>query len=326
MCCGSRCCGSRRSRRCFGRCRGGCRCRSLRGGRRGTALADAGERRADGDGLVLRDQDLLQHAGERRRDLGVDLVGRDLEQRLVDGDVVAHLLEPAGDGSLGHALAEFGKDHVLAPGSGGRSRRGLRGRSGSRSRSRGLSGGCLGGGCLRGGGLGRGGFSGGCLGGGGLGGVLRRGRLRRGAAVADLREDRADLDRLVLLDQDLFDHTTDRRRDLRVHLVRGDLEQALVRLDRVADLLEPAGDRSLCDALTESGEDHGSAHDDVSFGMDIGSSLVIVGCLSVRARAAACPQVRGTPRRALRSAWGGRGRTARCPRGAPPTPRRADPR
>ena len=54
------------------------------------------------------DEDLLQHAGDRRRDLGVDLVGRDLEQRLVDLDVVADLLEPAGDGALGDALAEGG--------------------------------------------------------------------------------------------------------------------------------------------------------------------------------------------------------------------------
>ena len=43
------------------------------------------------------------------------------------------------------------------------------------------------------------------------------------------------------------------------------LEQALVGLDRVTDLLEPAGDRSLGDALSERGEDHGCAHDCVSF-------------------------------------------------------------
>src|SRR3712207_9087942 len=41
-----------------------------------------------------------------RSDLGVDLVGRHLEQGLVDGDRVADLLEPTGDGSLGDALAE----------------------------------------------------------------------------------------------------------------------------------------------------------------------------------------------------------------------------
>jgi hypothetical protein len=54
-------------------------------------------------------------------------------------------------------------------------------------------------------------------------------------------------------------------RDLGVDLVGRDLEQALVGLDRVTDLLEPAGDRSLGDALSERGEDHGCAHDCVSF-------------------------------------------------------------
>ena len=50
------------------------------------AVADAHERGADLDGLVLLDEDLLDDAGDRRRDLGVDLVGRDLEQGLVDLD------------------------------------------------------------------------------------------------------------------------------------------------------------------------------------------------------------------------------------------------
>ena len=51
------------------------------------AVADHREIGADLGGLVLRDQDLLEHAGDRRRDLGVDLVGGDLEQRLVDLDL-----------------------------------------------------------------------------------------------------------------------------------------------------------------------------------------------------------------------------------------------
>ena len=45
-------------------------------------------------------QDGLDDAGNGRRDLGVDLVGRDLEQRLVDLDPVAHVLQPTGDRSL----------------------------------------------------------------------------------------------------------------------------------------------------------------------------------------------------------------------------------
>ncbi len=66
------------------------------------------------DGLVLLDQDLLKDSGDGGRDLGVDLVGRDLEERLVDRDTVADLLEPTCDGALGDALAELGKDDICA--------------------------------------------------------------------------------------------------------------------------------------------------------------------------------------------------------------------
>src|SRR3546814_10847444 len=72
----------------------------------GTAVADDRQNRADLDGLVLGDGLLLERARNGRRDLGVDLVGGDLEQGLVDGDLVADLLEPAGDGSLGDGRSE----------------------------------------------------------------------------------------------------------------------------------------------------------------------------------------------------------------------------
>ena len=85
-----------------GRLLGGCR-RRRRGRSRAAPEPITREEGADLDGLVLLDEDLLERAGDRRRDLGVDLVGRDLEQRLVDGDVVADRLEPAGHGALGDA-------------------------------------------------------------------------------------------------------------------------------------------------------------------------------------------------------------------------------
>ncbi len=44
----------------------------------------------------------------RARDLGVDLVGRDLEQRLVALHLVADLHQPAGDGPLGDRLSHLG--------------------------------------------------------------------------------------------------------------------------------------------------------------------------------------------------------------------------
>ena len=52
-------------------------------------------------------EDLGEHAGCGRGHLGVDLVGRDLEERLVLGDSVADLLQPADDGALGDRLAEL---------------------------------------------------------------------------------------------------------------------------------------------------------------------------------------------------------------------------
>ena len=70
------------------------------------AVADGHERRADLDGLVLLDEDRLDHPGDGRRDLGVDLVGRHLEQRLVDLHTVADVLQPAGDRALRDTLTE----------------------------------------------------------------------------------------------------------------------------------------------------------------------------------------------------------------------------
>ena len=58
------------------------------------------------------DADLLQHARGRGGDLGVHLVGGDLEQRLVALDLVADLLHPLGDGPLGDGLAHLGHDDV----------------------------------------------------------------------------------------------------------------------------------------------------------------------------------------------------------------------
>ena len=59
---------------------------------------------------ALLDLDLEQRPRDRRRDLGVHLVGRDLEDRLVPLDRVADLLEPLGDGSLGDRLAHLRHD------------------------------------------------------------------------------------------------------------------------------------------------------------------------------------------------------------------------
>ena len=68
------------------------------------------------DRLAFLDQHLRQHAGGRRRNLGVDLVGRDLEQRLVALHAFAGLLQPLGQRSFDDAFAHLGHhdvDHMV---------------------------------------------------------------------------------------------------------------------------------------------------------------------------------------------------------------------
>ena len=74
-------------------------------------IADDGELDADIDRLVLLDLDRGQHAGGRRGHLGVDLVGGDLQQRLVGLDMVSFVLQPAGHGAFGDALTEARHGH-----------------------------------------------------------------------------------------------------------------------------------------------------------------------------------------------------------------------
>ena len=60
-----------------------------------------------GYGRSFGDQDLGHHARGRRGHLGVDLVGRYLEERLVELDTLALLLQPLEDRSLDDRLAEL---------------------------------------------------------------------------------------------------------------------------------------------------------------------------------------------------------------------------
>ena len=60
------------------------------------------------DGLAVLGRDLGEHAGGGRRHLDRHLVGFELDQRLVDRDGVAGLLEPLADGRLGDGFAEGG--------------------------------------------------------------------------------------------------------------------------------------------------------------------------------------------------------------------------
>ena len=68
---------------------------------------DAREFGADGHRRAIGHENLADHAGVERRDLGVDLVRCYFEERFVDGDVVADGLEPTNDRAFGDALAEL---------------------------------------------------------------------------------------------------------------------------------------------------------------------------------------------------------------------------
>ena len=82
-----------------------------RGGPRAVGGRDLGEDGADVDGVALGEVDLHDGSGGRGGDLGVDLVGRDLDERLVLGDRVALLLVPLQDGAVGDRLTHRRHGH-----------------------------------------------------------------------------------------------------------------------------------------------------------------------------------------------------------------------
>ena len=70
------------------------------------------------DGFALRNQDLYEMPGERRGDLGIHLVGRDVEEGIIPFDGVADRDPPLGDRPLGDALPHLGHDDVAGHESG----------------------------------------------------------------------------------------------------------------------------------------------------------------------------------------------------------------
>ena len=76
-------------------------------GRRAVLGGDLGEHGSDAHGVALGDVDLDHGPAGGRGDLGVDLVGGDLDEGLVGLDRVPLLLVPLQDGALGHRLAHL---------------------------------------------------------------------------------------------------------------------------------------------------------------------------------------------------------------------------
>src|SRR5699024_134868 len=94
----------------------------------GALIAHDRQHATDLDGVILACAYLQQGAGHRRGDLGVDLIGGDLEQRLVDLDLIAHGLQPLSHGTLGDTFTQRRQGHLgaLRAAAGGTARGGLR--------------------------------------------------------------------------------------------------------------------------------------------------------------------------------------------------------
>src|SRR5581483_1273871 len=82
-------------------------------------LADHDQHRPDRDDLAFRDQDPRDDTCGRRRDLDRRLVGLDLDQRRVLGDLVAFRNEPARDLALRQPFAEIRQLELVRHDAGG---------------------------------------------------------------------------------------------------------------------------------------------------------------------------------------------------------------
>jgi hypothetical protein len=69
---------------------------------------DLAQQLADLDRVAFAGEHLDDPAGDRRGNLGVHLVGGDLDQDVVESDFVTFLFVPFQDGALGHRLAHRG--------------------------------------------------------------------------------------------------------------------------------------------------------------------------------------------------------------------------
>jgi hypothetical protein len=72
----------------------------------GAIGGDVGEDGANLNHVILTGGDRRERPGNGAGNLSIDFVGRDLDQGLVHGDVIANRLEPSDNSGLGDALAE----------------------------------------------------------------------------------------------------------------------------------------------------------------------------------------------------------------------------
>ena len=94
----------------------GCALLRRRGRRRGGGAADDDEDGADRDDRALLDEDPRHRPGGGGRDLDRGLVGRDLDERVVLGELLALRDEPAGDLALGQPFTQVGQLELVRHG------------------------------------------------------------------------------------------------------------------------------------------------------------------------------------------------------------------
>ena len=82
------------------------RCRLHRTARLRIDLGQAASHRHH---IAFEGKDFDHHPGQRRGNLGINLVGRHLDQRLIDLDPIPHDHQPAGNRTLDHAFAQCGE-------------------------------------------------------------------------------------------------------------------------------------------------------------------------------------------------------------------------
>ncbi len=224
-----------------------CGCGRL-GSRRSAFAGDHRDHVVDLDGLSRSNLDFTQHTTGRRGNFGIDLVGRNLKQRLIARNFVAHVFQPARDGAFKDGFSHLGHDNV--GGRAGRQRwRGRRGRNG-------LCGRC-----------GRCGSRSAC-----------RWRLRNAGGctgVVNHGDHGVHLHGRARLRLDLLENATGRSGYFGIDFIGGNLKQRLIALYSLTGLFEPLGDRAFENRFSHLGHDDIGWHRFPSAGASVPQSTLL---------------------------------------------------
>jgi hypothetical protein len=71
-----------------------------------SAIIDNNEIGANWDGLIYGDKNFGNGTGDRGGNFGINFVGRNFKERLIDSDLIAFVFEPTSYGAFGNALTK----------------------------------------------------------------------------------------------------------------------------------------------------------------------------------------------------------------------------